>query len=77
MSVLKERTQHFESLIRKAQNIHNQLEKQLKDHVLIRDSKQKMSWLEIVKEKPVSQKSEDQKVIQFGQSPFKNLDSSP
>ena len=78
LSILKEKTQHFESLIKKAQRINDQLDKQLKNPPLTTDARQKLNWLEIVKEKPASEKDKEQKkVIQFGQSPFKNLDSSP
>ena len=77
LSLLTEKKQHFESLIKKAQRINEQLDKHLKSASLITNSRQKINWLEVVKEKPVPEKDKEQKVIQFGQSPFKNLDSSP
>ena len=103
LCLLKDKTQHFEALVKKAAGLNEKLHQHLnssppapspgkkeemaphppssslKPHF---SAKQKLTWLEVVKEEERSPPDEgghkpDDKVIRFGRSPFTDLPPAP
>ncbi len=97
LSLLKDKTQHFESLVKKARQINEELRQHMESKAFTSpppkasekassplkphfSPRQKLTWLEVVKGSPASRgenTKEDDKVIQFGRSPFTDLPPAP